>query len=283
MASTTWTQVFNSNFTANDSDVDRTVWESPQWSPSNNPSFIGRTTLRNRADFRGSVGLVPVNAAGQAELRLSTWNPLSAAGTPVFLGAQISTKDTWGNGTESVKFEAKVKCPVMPKGAVCSLFAYKLLDQSDNHRDEIDFEFSSKHWGDTPPAVNTNLYVDSRGGGVADEVKSSPGIDYTDFNTFTLIWNPSTSVEWLINGTSIRTDTNPAHVPTHPMHLVLNFWAPSSAWGWAYDSDLAPHAPRLNGSIPPPPQYPLLAADAHPGQTWTYLVEQVSVSTGTSS
>lgn len=37
-------------------DVDRSVWTSPQWAPTNNPAFIQRTAIRSIPDYGAAVG-----------------------------------------------------------------------------------------------------------------------------------------------------------------------------------------------------------------------------------
>lgn len=239
-------------------DVDRSVWQSPHWlSPSDNPAFLGRTSLRNPHDYEGEIGLVPVKN-GAAQLRLSTYNPKDPEHAS-FLGAQIGTLEKWGLQTyQAVRFEAKVKCPSIAAGAVASLFAYHLL--SIPNRDEIDFEFASKHWSPPDESLNTNVYRDSSGGGVADEVVAVSA-DFSTSLVFRIEWSAE-GINWYIdpsaNPTPIRTMSTQSNVPPTDMHLVLNFWVPNQDWGWAYSDDLQP--------------------GASPGTQWVYEVEWASVS-----
>jgi beta-glucanase (GH16 family) len=243
-------------------DVDRTEWESPHWiSANNNPSFLGRTSLRNPKDYSGEIGKVPVKNS-IAQLRLSTYNHLDHSHQS-FLGAQIGTIEKWGLTTyDAVRFEAKVKCPNINSGAVASMFAYHLLSVHPDNRDEIDFEFASKHWSSPNEAVNTNVYRDSSGGGVSDEVVSTTA-DFSSWLIFRIDWSKDV-INWYINPdenpTPLRTMSNKSNVPPTDMHLVFNFWVPNSAWGWAYSSDLEPTG--SNGQ-----------------QEWVYQVEWAKVST----
>jgi hypothetical protein len=251
------------HFTFQDSaDVDRTVWESPQWSPTYNPSFFGQTAVRNTADFGVPLGCVPV-INGVAQLYLSTWNPLSSPAGTSFLGAQISTINKWGLATyQSVAFEAEVTLPISgadaaPGGVVAALFAYNLISQNPFLHDEIDFEIASKWWQGANEQINTNVYVVTG--------QNMPNYDNVVSTTNSLSGSAVLRIEWDQSGVSwyINQDQNPApihtetYVPQTDMSLVLNFWVPSSGWGWAYDGSLN-------------------ASDA-PGTLWTMGVQWAKV------
>jgi hypothetical protein len=231
-------------------DVDRTVWQSPQWAPNNNPAFFGRTAIRNPTD-NGAQGYTPV-VGGAAQLYLSTYNPLASGQS--FFGSQISTIEQWGlaNNPNGVAFEAVVLFPSgIPGGAVTSLFSYNLLSSSPFLHDEIDFEFASNWWSGANEAVNTNVYVDSNNG--IDQVVNST-VNLLQTTTFRIEWTPA-GINWYINGgSSIRTETQ---VPQSNMSLTLNFWVPDTSWSWAYNSALQP-----SGS---------------PGTQWVYQVTSATV------
>jgi hypothetical protein len=256
---TTWKPVFSDKFPQG-SDVDRSKWTSPSWTPVNNPAYYGRTGIRNPKDFTGQyhqLGLIPCTSQNGADLRLSTYNPLAQPAHGAFLGSELRTIATWGGSGQQVKFEAEVKCPTMRGGAVTSLFSYGII-VAPNH-DEIDFEFASNHWATTSPArdLNTNVYVNSSGAGFGPGVKPTT-VNFQNWNIFSLIWTPSKSVEWQINGKSFLIESQ--HVPTRSMHMVLNFWAPKSDWGWAFNAGLQPSGP--------------------PGEEWHYYVKSAAVSYG---
>ncbi len=256
-----WSTVFSDDFPAAP-DVDRSKWGSPQWQPKNNPAYIGRTGIRNPHDFTGEyeeLGLIPCTAQNGADLRFSTYNPLAQPANSAPLGSDLFTINTWGGNGQTVKFEAKVKSPTMPGGAVTSVFSYVLTDRPEyQKRDEIDFEFVSNHWSAPSKDLNINVYVNSSGGGLGPGVKPST-INFQDWNTFSLIWTPNQSVEWLINGTAFHKETQ--NIPTRAMHMHLNFWAPDKDWSWAYNDGLQP--------------------SGGPGQEWHYYVKSATVSYGT--
>ncbi|GAA4786193.1 hypothetical protein GCM10023307_08660 [Lysobacter hankyongensis] len=245
-----WTVAANLSF-SDGPDVDRTVWTSPHWiSSSDNPSFLGRTALRNLPDFGIPLGCVPV-ANGRAQLILSSWNPRDPDNTS-FLGAQISTREKWGLGSyEKVAFQARVRCPFgMPGGAVASLFSYNLLSTDPFQHDEIDFEFASNYWQGAHEAINTNVYLDDNSG--IDLVVPTT-VDFSGPIDFMIVWS-SEDIRWYINDALVRTETS---VPQSDMSLTLNVWVPGSDWGWAYNADLQ-------------------AATA-PGTQWIYEVDWANV------
>lgn len=230
-----WKLAKNLTFT-NGSDVDRTVWQSPHWiSPTDNPAFLGRTSLRNPTDYPGTIGCVPV-INGAAQLYLSTYNPKSVPPNSSFLGAQINTIEKWGvSEHRGVAFEANVLCPVISHGAVAALFSYNLRSQQPFRHDEIDFEFASRWWSTATQPINTNVYVDSDDGTKFDKVV--PAVtDFTRPITFRIEWIRS-GIRWFVNGTPIRSEPQ---VPQSDMSLVLNFWVPSTTWPWAYSDALQP-------------------------------------------
>jgi Glycosyl hydrolases family 16 len=163
----------------------------------------------------------------------------------------------------------------MPGGAVTSLFSYNLITkqqaESGDLRNEIDFEFASNHWTDSPPRLNTNVYGSQNGGGTGGTgkmgVQNADGVNFQNFNTFSLEFNPSGGagmITWLINKKRdcIWDDYSSPHFP-HPelsdgMRLHLNFWAPAFDWDWAYNQDLQP-------------------SSSPPGQEWVYYVKNASV------
>jgi len=246
-------------------DVDRTVWQSPQWiSPTDNPSFFGQTSIRNPNDFGVPLGCVPV-VNNAAQLYLSTFNPVAVAqGNSDFLGSQIGTINKWGlQSYTAVAFEAQVEMPITgidaaPGGVVASLFAYNLIQQSPFLHDEIDFEISSNYWANQKPQINTNVYVvtGQKMPNYDKVVTSSVGLSGTV--TLRIEWNGA-GVSWFINKDEnpfpIYTETN---VPQTDMSLVLNFWVPDSGWKWAYNSALS-------------------SASSGPGQQWIYQVNWAKV------
>ena len=258
-SSESWTLKEHFTF-ADGADVDRSVWQSPQWiSPTDNPSFFGQTAIRNIPDFKTPLGCVPV-VNNAAQLYLSTYNPLSSPANTSFLGAQIGTIKKWGlSSYASVAFEAEVLLPLgtAPAGVVAALFAYNLISTSPFLHDEIDFEIASNWWQGAKEAINTNVYVVTGGSMPNYDYVAPTAIDLSKPVVLRIEWSAS-GVSWFINKatnpTPIYTETN---VPQTDMSLVLNFWVPDSGWNWAYSSALLP--------------------SASPGTQWVYQVNWAKV------
>jgi hypothetical protein len=122
------------------------------------------------------------------------------------------------------------------------VFAYALCSPEERRvQNEIDFEFASNHSQAPNQELLTNVFVCSSDAGLGPG-PSRTTVNLQDWNTFSLIYTPSQSVEWQINGVSLLTDTQ--HVPdltqSGGMHLYLNFWAPAPGWTWAYNENLQP-------------------------------------------
>jgi hypothetical protein len=256
--------ILQENFTfTNGADVDRTVWQSPQWiSPSDNPSFFGQTAIRNITDFGTPLGCVPV-INNAAQLYLNTYNPKSVPANTSFLGAQIGTINQWGLASyNSVAFEAEVVLPITgsgaaPGGVVAALFAYNLISTSPFLHDEIDFEIASNFWQAPGEQINTNVYVVTG--------QNMPNYDQVVNTQNSLTGTAVIRIEWSQAGVNwyINKDTNPTpiytetNVPQTDMSLVLNFWVPDSGWNWAYNSNMLP--------------------SGAPGTQWTYQVNWAKV------
>ena len=228
-----WVVARNLSF-SNGPDVDRTVWTSPQWTPRDNPSFFGRTAIRNTPDFGRPLGCVPV-ANSRAQLILSTFNPRASPPNTSFLGAQISTIEKWGlKSSRGVAFHARVRCPnAAPGGVVTSLFSYNLLSTQPFQHDEIDFEFSSNYWTQSPALINTNIYLHDNTG--IDQVVTAKA-DFSQPIDFMIMWTAQ-GIKWFVNGVNVRTASQ---VPQSDMSLTLNFWVPDFSWSWAYNDNLQP-------------------------------------------
>jgi hypothetical protein len=239
MAMPNWKPVFTDDFPAGP-DIDRVKWESPEYRADHNPAYIPRTGFRNRIDFVDPIGLVPCTPQNGADLRLSTFNPGAQPAESAFLGSCIYTKHKWGGQGETVKFEATVKGTAMPGGSVASVFAYALCT-GRYVQNEVDFEFASNHWNGPNQQLLTNVFVCSSGAGSGPSVQNSP-VNLQDWNTYSLIYTPSQSVEWRINGNSVRTETQrvPDWKTSEGMHLYMNFWAPAPGWDWAYNGGIQP-------------------------------------------
>ena len=235
----TWNRQFFDDFPAGP-DINREKWESPIYSSDHNPAYIPRTGFRNKFDFQGPIALVPCTSQNGADLRLSTYNPKAQPANSSFLGSCIYTWTKWGGAGQSVKFEATVRCVAMPGDAVASVFAYALCT-GRYVQNEIDFEFASNHWNGPNQQLFTTVFTCMSGSGLGPGIQNSP-VDLQGWNTFSLIYTPSKSVEWRINDKPFLTESQnvPDWRASGGMHLYLNFWAPAQGWDWAYNAGIQP-------------------------------------------
>ena len=255
------------DFTASTSDVSRDKWTSPQYYPATaggwpswNAGYFGRTGIRNPYTVYNSITkgtAVPINANSEAELYLGLFNPWANPSGTSYLGSEIDTRSTFAaTGTTKLTVTANVKFPKsVPGGAVMAFFLYGLRDvglesgspcSAGGCRDEVDFEFSTNHMYKTGGTsakdkdkfqVNTNVYLADSTAEVGEKVVTmdTNPINFDEVNELKIVIDyTGGTIEWFINGTSVRTYTG--NLPHLGMQVRLNFWVPDHNWGWAYNS-----------------------------------------------
>ncbi|MGC4005143.1 MAG: glycoside hydrolase family 16 protein [Pirellulales bacterium] len=199
-----------------------------RWNVATNYSFPG-----NAADFR----LTPTIADGKATLAFSTYNPTPSDGEKKFLGTEIFTSQAFDRGVAGRRFEARIRMGAnVPAGLVGGFFLYT---PPSTFADEIDFELLTKQIVANPSnnPILTTSWNDwqAPGATLRDGVHHQdnttlpsflagvPGLDLTQFNTFTIAWLPD-RIDWLINGNLISSWSDA--LPDAPMTVRLNFWRP---------------------------------------------------------
>lgn len=208
------------------SSLDTSKWSLGTWQ-------LGRTQL----------AFSPAVAGGVASLRHDTYNPSDPGGT--FRGTEIYTKQSFARGTAGLELEARVRTRAgTPSGLVTSFFTYTF--NPNNTSDEIDFEFLTKQINADNVAGSSGHHVQLTTWNDWDNAHPNrtttanvlvPSLNLAAFNTFTIRWLP-THIEWLINGTLVR--SSPANNPDAPTPVRLNFWASDPGWSAAYDGSLQP-------------------------------------------
>jgi hypothetical protein len=214
--------VFSDGFDS--SRVSSSLWHIPTWVSPTDGTYVGRTQFRV-----SQSSALPTESSGAALITLETYNPtgFSLYGTDLIANPSFSS----GGGLDVV-VRARMDAPVR-RGAVTGMFLYDLKPGSSTLHDEVDFELLGNH----PDAVQTNVYANEPLGGghpVSSTYASGTVAEYHDYE---IKWTPS-DVTWYVDGSRVRTET--VHVPSGPMHLHLNMWAPDSGWAEAYDSSLQP-------------------------------------------
>jgi hypothetical protein len=210
--------LFVDNFSA---PLDSKVWDYPHFSAINNPSFYGRTQIRQS---------LPDVSGGSVHLALDTFNPTGLS----LYGSEIITRQTFSPNGGGIAFEASARLVTATSGIVGSVFGYN-FDFSTHLHDEIDFELLGNDAAAGRSRVQTNVYANEPLG--AGHGQFVPVTDLTSFHVYRMEWY-STAVRWFIDGQLVREDT--AHVPQGAMALHANIWAPDKDWADAYSELLQP-------------------------------------------
>jgi len=227
--------LFEENFNADSSDVNRDVWTSPE----GDANFIGRTGIRSPHWPGPGDGRTPV-FGGAANLILSTYSPASINTGNSFWGSEIRTVETYQPGPGGIAFEASVRCTQnIPKGVVTSIFCFGLNREIQLiSQNEIEIAFlSNLYRGMNQHTVLLNRFKDEPPGWGKQIVMPVDKFSLYSYNIFKIAWFTD-KIEWYINGKLLHIETD--KVPDQPMSLRFSIWAPDSNWPLAYDPDLQP-------------------------------------------
>ena len=195
-----------------------TVWDYNHWQATNNPSYYGRTQQRQS---------LPEVSDGYLHLKLDTYNPTGYS----FFGSEAITKQTFSNANGCIVFEVKAhfENPVAG-GIVGGMFLYS--PNSGSIHGEIDFEAVSNRLNE----IQTNIYANEALGAGHPEFDAITG-SLTDDHVYRAEWYQDT-VLWFVDGKLIREEKT--YIPTQPMALHFNIWAPGQEWPEGYNSELNP-------------------------------------------
>ncbi len=222
-------------------------WLIPKWRSPSDGTFVGRTQFRCSQNAS-----LPKAADGSARVTLDTYNPTGYS----FYGTDlIAKRPILLNQGVLVTVVARAEAP-FARGLVGGIFLYGLKEGSDTLHDEIDFELLSNR----PDRIQTNLYGNEPLGVGHPESHPFPAGSATDAHVYQILWLPE-SVTWYVDHVPIRTETDVARLPTGPMFLHINLWAPGDEWAEAYDGALQP------------------TRDARANQAFALLVDSVKVET----
>ena len=215
-------------------------------------TFVGRTQFRgNPATDLPLQGISVADGASTAqvaEIHLDTFSPIDPGNQ--FLGTDLLSRRNFARGG-GLAFESRLRLDPTNAadlgGVLGGFFLFDVTrenDAGDLVRDEIDFELLGNQ---AVPGGNqdilTNVFSedpftgpDAAGDGAFVDVA---GLDLTEFQTYRVEWTPD-SVEWFVNGTSIRTVTT--DIPDDPQELHFNIWAPDTDFAAAFNAALQPTA-----------------------------------------
>ncbi len=198
------------------------IWDYNHFSQVNNPSFYGRTQMRQN---------LPSVANGVLQLTLDTYiPPPGIAGA--FYGSEIISKQSFSpTSGGGIAFQATARLTTSVAGMVGGIFGYN----TGTLHDELDDELLTNEVASQRSRLQTNVYANEPLG--AGHTLFTPVQDLTAFHTYRMEWLPD-RVRWLVDGILVREDL--VHVPQHAMALHLNFWAPGAEWAEAYSSALTP-------------------------------------------
>jgi beta-glucanase (GH16 family) len=199
--------------------IDGSKWKFNAWTPPiGGGSFYGRTQQRQH---------LPDSIGGAMRLKLDSYNP-SDNQHVTFLGSEAISNRLFDLKSGPIAFEAEVRYLQNQRGIIGGFFTF--AGPPDQH-DEIDFEAMSNKFDD----MQTNIYHNEPLG-EGDPISYPMTSPLDRFHTYRIEWRPK-EVRWLIDGKAVRTET--ARVPTKPMALHFNIWAPPGDWATG-DPNLKP-------------------------------------------
>ena len=217
--------------------LNSSLWHIPPFDPGGS-TFVGRT------QFRVSTTASPPNVSkGAVHLVLDTYNPTMLPNQPSLYGTELISNRLFqpadGTGID-VTVRAKLNARI-PGGIVGGIFLYQL--KSGGLHDEIDTELLTNQVATGTNNVETNVFSDQPlGAGSPVLSPPSPRGRLSSYHTYEIRWFPGSSVTWLMDGKTIRRQTTT--VPSGPMQVYLNLWAPASDFAQAFNAGIQPTASR---------------------------------------
>ncbi len=205
------------------SSVNSNKWHIPTWVSPTDGTFAGRTQFRTTQNAP-----LPAVSKGKALIILETHNPTGFS----FYGTDLISDKAFERG-QGVIVRVRAKLSATVPGLVGGIFLYALKDGDNTNHDEIDFELLSN----TPEKVNTNIYGNEPlGAGRPVAVPFVAGTIH-DYHIYEIRWFAD-KVIWSVDGRIIRRVKK--NIPSGPMRLHVNVWAPAVEWPEAYSAELKP-------------------------------------------
>ena len=201
--------------------VNKSFWHIPTWVSPTDGTYIDRTQFRVTQNSP-----LPSISSGAAKITLGSYNPTATISNPSFYGTDLISNQLFVLNS-GVDVTVVAKMDSIQPGTVGGIFLYSLKPGSNTLHDEIDFELM----GNQPNTFQTNIYSN-------EQLGSGHPISYpyfmgniSGYHTYRMIWLKD-KVIFNVDGLDVRTET--VHVPTGPMYLHLNMWAPGAGWAEAY-------------------------------------------------
>lgn len=243
------------------STLNQTIWQQPSYNPDGS-TFIGRTQFQ-------VLGASPAPKVGRGVLQpnLQSYNPTQLPNQPSFWGSEILSKQAFSPAPgHTLDIQLRAKLDAMPGGGVLGFFLYQV--NPDGSHDEIDTELLSNQIASGGNQVETNVYANQPlGAGSPGSFALPSGGKLTGWHTYEMkldaglstngITITVPSVSWYVDGQRIRTEGTT--IPTRPMNVYINFWAPDQGWPEAYNSAIQP------------------TSDPNQNQVWTAAIDSVTV------
>jgi hypothetical protein len=207
------------------SSANSSLWRIPTWISPTDGTFVGRTQFRCTQNAS-----LPSVTNGRVVIALNTFNPLGSS----FYGTDLISIASFDRSAGlSVTVRAKLDAPI-PGGLVGGIFLYAPPSTpGDTRHDEIDFELLSND----PTRLLTNIYGDETLGAGHPAAFVCPNGPTTDYHTYQILWLPG-RVSWYVDGVLLRSVTTESPLPTGPLYLHLNLWAPGAEFTSAYNAAL---------------------------------------------
>lgn len=137
---------------------------------------------------------------------------------------ELQTRQAYGYGT----YEARLKTPA-GSGLNAAFFTFIGPQQGKPH-DEIDFEILLKNTS----IVETTTFVDGKSGDGkigSGQQHTLPYSSDSDFIDYAVSWEPD-QIRYYINGTLVRTMTEPRTIPTNPQRVFFSLWGSDTLTDW---------------------------------------------------
>jgi beta-glucanase (GH16 family) len=207
------TIIFEDSF-SKDGYIDETKWHFNIWKGGG--SYYGRTQQRQ---------FLPHAKGGVMTLWLDTYN---GGDGKSFLGSEAISYELFDLSKGPIAFEAQLRYGQTQRGIMGGFFTFSYPPEwnPDPHKktlhEEIDFEAISNNFNQ----IQTNIYhKEPLGEGHPVSYPLSDSLMH--FHTYRMEWHPD-KVRWLVDSQVVRTESN--RVPTKPMALHFNIWAPPEDW-----------------------------------------------------